>query len=162
MIVSLIAALSSNRVIGIDNQLPWRLPADLRRFKRLTWGHHLVIGRKTFESIGRALPGRRMVVLTRQRDYSRPGIQTASSIEQALALVVGDEEVFVGGGEQVYQVSLPLAQRLYLTRIHRRFTGDAHFPTFRREDWKIVEEHRHEPTPRNPLPYTFQVLERRR
>ena len=161
MIVSLIAALSSNRVIGIKNRLPWRLPADLKRFKKLTWGHHLVIGRKTFESIGRSLPGRRMVVLTRQRDYSRPGILTASSIEEALALAAGDEEVFVGGGEEVYQASLPLAQRLYLTQIHGRFTGDAHFPTFRLEDWRVVEEHQHEPTARNPLPYTFQMLERR-
>ena len=160
MFVSIIAATSTNRVIGLSNAIPWRLPADLKRFKTLTMGHHLLMGRKTFESIGRPLPGRTTVVMTRRRDYSAPGILVAHSLDEALELARGDDEIFVAGGADIYRLALPSAQRLYQTLIHEEFPGDTFFPEFDESTWHLVWSREVEADERNPHRFTFQVYEK--
>ena len=160
MRLSIIAAKSANRVIGRNNDLPWRMPADWKRFKSLTMGHHLIMGRKTFESIGQPLPGRSTVVITHQTGYAPAGVLVAHSIEQALEIAAEDDEVFVAGGAQIYQQLLPRADRLYLTSIHEEFEGDTHFPEFEESDWKLISEDSHEPDEKNPYPYSFLIYER--
>ncbi|HVS00640.1 MAG TPA: dihydrofolate reductase [Thermoanaerobaculia bacterium] len=160
MRLSLIVAMAANRVIGRDNRLPWHLSADLKRFKRLTMGHTLIMGRKTFESIGRPLPGRSTVVVTRRTDYAPPGVQVAHSVREALALTQGDEEVFIAGGAELFRETLPVADRLYLTLIEKEFEGDTFFPDFDPSAWRVVEEERHEPDAEVPYAYTFQTLDR--
>jgi len=161
MRTSLIAAMARNRVIGRDNRVPWRLPADLRRFKQLTMGHILIVGRKTFDSIGcRPLPGRRMVVVTRQEGYAPEGVLVARSIEEALALGRGDDEVFVAGGAEIYRQSLPVADRLQLTLIEEDFPGDVYFPEFDPADWRLVEREDHGPTDDVPFSWSFLVFDR--
>ncbi len=161
MKLSIIAAMSANRVIGSNNDLPWRLPADLKRFKNLTMGHHLIMGRKTFESIGQPLPGRTTIVMTHHTDYAPEGVQVAHSVDQALQMAAGDDEVFVAGGGQIYRQMLPRADRLYLTSIHDEFEGDTDFPEFKESDWQLISEEGHEPDEKNPYTYTFSVYERR-
>ena len=161
MIVSLLVAMSRNGVIGRDNRLPWRLPADLRRFKRLTLGHAIIMGRKTHESIGKPLPGRRTLVLSRDPDYRDEGVTVASSLAEALALCEGEEEVFVVGGESVYREALPLADRLYLTWIDADFEGDVVFPTVDLYSWSLHIAEDHEPDDESPLGYSFRIYERR-
>jgi dihydrofolate reductase len=162
--VSLIAAVARNGTIGIANRLPWRLPADLRRFKALTLGHHLVMGRKTFESVG-ALPGRVTIVVSRRGLGPTPpaGVRVASSVPEALDLArrAGETEAFVAGGAEIYAAALDFADRIYLTRIDRSFAGDATFPEIDAEEWEEVESQRCEPDDRNPHRYTFVRLERR-
>lgn len=158
MKLAAIVAMASNRCIGKDNTLPWRLPADLKRFKQLTMGHTLVMGRKTYESIGRPLPGRTMVVLTRQKDYAPQGVQVAHSLEQALELARGDE-VFIAGGADLYQQTLGHLRRLYLTRIERDYEGDTFFPDVDLSGWRLVEEEHHPATATEP-PFTFLTYER--
>jgi dihydrofolate reductase len=158
MKLAAIVAMASNRCIGKDNTLPWRLPADLKRFKQLTMGHTLVMGRKTYESIGRPLPGRTMVVLTRQRDYAPEGVQVAHSLEQALELARGDE-VFIAGGADLYQQTLERIRRLYLTRIERDYEGDTFFPEVDLSGWKLLAEEHHPATATEP-PFTFLTYER--
>lgn len=128
--ISLIVAHDKNRVIGYENEMPWHLPGDLQYFKEMTMGKPVVMGRKTFESIGRPLPGRRNIVITRNADYTAEGIETAPSLEAALALVRGAEEVMVIGGEQIFTQALPLAQKLYITLIDNEFVGDTYFPDY--------------------------------
>lgn len=127
MPVTLVAAVARNGVIGRDGDLPWHLPEDLRRFKELTMGGTLVMGRKTYESIGRPLPGRRTVVVTRQPDWSQPGVETASSVEEALE-IAGDGDVFVVGGAEIYRRALELVDALELTEIDADYEGDTFFP----------------------------------
>ncbi len=142
--VSLIAAMASNRVIGRDNALPWRtLREDLKHFKTLTMGHHLVMGRKTFDSIGRPLPGRTTVVITRRPDFAPEGVLVARSIPEALRLAAGDPEIFIAGGEQIYRQTLPLSGRIYLTRIEKEFAGDTCFPEFDESEWRLVADQPH-------------------
>lgn len=163
MFVSLIAAVSDNGVIGRDGRLPWHLPADLARFKRLTTGHHMVMGRRTWESIGcRPLPGRPTIVVTRSRTYSADLARVAHSLEEALELAAGDDEVFIAGGEAIYRIGLRLADRIHLTRIHAEFEGDTFFPDFDEREWSLTLEERHEPDAKNAHPYTFLVYERSR
>jgi dihydrofolate reductase len=159
MRVSLIAAVAANRVIGRDNQLPWRLPEDLRRFKRLTMGRTLVMGRKTFDSIGRPLPGRSTVVITRQPGYAPPGVTVAHSVDEALALAQGDE-VFVAGGEEIFRQTIGRADRLYLTWIYAELPGDTRFPDFDEREWRIVEREDHGPEGEVPYAYSFVVYDR--
>lgn len=137
--VSLIVAVGSNGVIGADNTMPWHLPADFAFFKRTTLGHTLVMGRKTFDSIGRPLPGRRTVVVTRQPAWNRPGVKTAHSLEDALEAARRDDpagEVFVAGGSQVYAEAMPLADRLLVTEVDQAPTGDAVFPPIDNRVWR--------------------------
>jgi dihydrofolate reductase len=133
------------------------------RFKRLTTGHHMVMGRQTWESIGcRPLPGRPTIVVTRDRSYNAELARVAHSLEEAIALAAGDDEVFIAGGEAIYRMALPLADRIHLTRIHADFEGDTRFPSFDQGEWSVVFEERHEADEKNPHAYTFQVWERNR
>ena len=160
MKVSLIAAMAKNRTIGLDNALPWHLPADQRYFKAKTMGHSLVMGRRTFESIGeRPLPGRKTIVVSRRRDYAPPGVEVARSLDEALARAEG-EEVFVAGGEEIFREALPRAHRLYLTRIERDFPGDTFFPEFDESAWRLLDRERHEATTEIPFAYSFEIWEK--
>ena len=160
--VSLIVAVSSNGVIGRDGGLPWYLPADLRHFKRTTMGHHLIVGRRTWEEVGKPLPGRSMVVVTRSRRFAPEGAQVARSVEQALDLASGDDEVFIGGGAQIYHLALErdLVDRIYLTRILAEVEGDTFLPEIDLARWELVSEEHHEADERNEFPYSFLVYER--
>ena len=154
-LVSLVAALARNRVIGAGNRLPWHLPEDLRRFKRLTMDAPVVMGRKTHESIGKALPGRRNIVVTRQPDARFAGCEVAGSLDAALALAGDVPEVFVIGGAELYRLALPRADRLYLTLIDADYEGDTFFPGFDPADWRE--------TAREPgAGFAFVTCERRR
>ncbi len=160
MIVSLIAAMAENRVIGRSNGLPWHLPADLKRFKTLTMGHTVILGRKTFESIGRPLPGRRLVVLTRNARYRPAGVEIAPTLEDALRRAAGDAEVFIAGGGDVFGQALPLADRLYLTMVHAPVSGDTRFPELPLDQWRLVDDQRHPADERNAHPLSFRRYER--
>jgi dihydrofolate reductase len=160
--ISLIAALARNRVIGVHNTLPWRLSEDLKRFKTITMGHTLLLGRKTFESIGRPLPGRTSIVLTRQPSYAvPPGVLTAPDLRSALELATGSE-LFVAGGAEIYALALPFADRLLLTRIDADYEGDAYFPRFDPAEWQMVSRES-PPSKQDPEPaWCFETYERRR
>ncbi|MBI4582576.1 MAG: dihydrofolate reductase [Planctomycetes bacterium] len=160
MRVSLIAAMSENRVIGRRNALPWRLPADLKRFKQLTTGHPIIMGRKTWESIGRALPGRESIVISKNPRFQAPGARVVGSLEEALERCAGEEEVFVIGGEAVFRLALPRAERLYLTLVHAEVEGDIFFPADLSRGWRLVQDEPHPAGGRNPHPYSFRVYER--
>ena len=163
MIVSVIAALDDQDGIGIKNQLPWHIPGDLSRFKKLTMGHHLILGRKTYQSIGRPLPGREMIVLTRNPEFKLEGSQVVSSLEEALQMAreAGEKEVFVIGGGEIYELALPLAERMYLTRIHTTSEVDAYFPEFDHENWLKICEQIIPEDQDNPFRYTFTYLIRK-
>lgn len=160
MRLSAIVAMAANRVIGAGNRLPWRLPEDLARFKRLTMGHTLIMGRKTYESIGRPLPGRTFIVVTRQRDFAPPGVKVAHSVDEALALATGDDEVFIAGGAELYAQTMERLQRLYLTRIERDFPGDTSFPEVDLTGWRLIEQEHHPASSPEALPYAFLTYER--
>ena len=154
-----ISALAQNRTIGIDNTLPWRLPEDLRPFKALTLGHHILIGSKTYESIGKPLPGRTTVIITRG-DYAAPaGVKIAHSLQEAIAICGADEEIFFVGGAQLYAQALPLADRLYLTEIQAEVEGDAWFPDYDRAQWREVSRDRRTDEAAG-LEYHFVVYDR--
>jgi len=160
---SLIVAVSSNGVIGRDGDLPWHLPADLKHFKRTTMGHHLIIGRRTWDELGKPLPGRTMVVVTRSRRFAPEGAQVVRSVERALELAAEDDEPFIGGGSQIYRIALArdLVDRIYLTRIHADVEGDTHFPDFDLDKWEPVSEEHHEADEKNEFDYSFLVYERK-
>ncbi|MDS4030587.1 MAG: type 3 dihydrofolate reductase [Candidatus Contendobacter sp.] len=158
--LALIAALARNRVIGRDNRLPWRLPADLRFFKRTTTGKPLLMGRRTWESIGRPLPGRRMIVLSRDLDYQAPGCMVARSLDEAVELADAAPEIMVIGGAALYRQTLPLADRLYLTRVEADVPGDVWFPEWNEEDWRLAWEELHPADRDHAWPYRFQRWER--
>jgi dihydrofolate reductase len=162
MTLSIIAAVSTNGVIGRGNELPWRLSADLKRFKALTMGHHLIMGRKTYASIGRPLPGRTMVVVTRG-GFAADGVATASSLEDAIsrATAAGDAEPFIGGGAEIYAQSIHRADRMYITRVHAEIEGDAFFPDFDDvAEWNLVDAEHWEADEKNEHPYSFLTYER--
>ena len=162
--LSILAAVARNGVIGRDNALPWHLPGDLKRFKALTLGHPVVMGRKTFESIlaanGKPLPGRENIVVTRARDYAAAGCRVVHSLEAALACADG-AEAFVIGGAEIYVLALPLAERLYLTEIDADFEGDARFPRYDRGDWVEVAREAG-PSAAGGVRYDFALYERRK
>jgi dihydrofolate reductase len=160
MKLSAIVAMASNRVIGANNQLPWRLPADLARFKRLTMGHAIVMGRKTYESIGRPLPGRTMIVVTRQHGYAPEGVKVAHSVDEALALAPSDDEVFIIGGAELFAQTMDRLHRLYLTLIEREIAGDTFFPEVDLSSWKLIEQVDHPASTPDALPYAFLTYER--
>ncbi|MDA2937495.1 dihydrofolate reductase [Acidobacteria bacterium AH-259-A15] len=161
MRLSIIAAVSANQVIGRNNTIPWRLPADLKRFKSLTMGHHLLMGRKTFESIGRPLPGRTTVVITHRNDYAPKGVLVAHSLNEAVKMASGDDEVFIAGGAQIYRQTLARATRLYLTLIHEEFEGDTYFPEINESDWLLSSKDAREPDEENPYRYSFLVYDKK-
>ena len=162
MKLSIVVAMSVNRVIGRDNALPWKLPADLKHFRELTLGHHLLMGRKTFESIGRPLPGRTTVVITRQDGYAREGILVVSSVDEAVELAskAGEPEAFIAGGAEIYQQTLQRADRLYLTLVHRSFQGDTLFPEFDKSAWQEVSRKDLEPDEENSCAMSFLTYEK--
>ncbi len=140
MLVSLIAAVAANRVIGSRGRLPWKLPDDLARFKRLTMGHPVVMGRKTWESLGKPLAGRRNIVLSRDPAARFPGCETAHSREEVLSLGGSEAELFIIGGAAIFEQFLPIARRMYLTHVEGDWQGDAYFPEVPWEDWRILSE----------------------
>lgn len=160
MTLSLIVAVSENGVIGRSGDLPWHLSADLRRFKQLTMGHTLVMGRKTYESIGRPLPGRSSVVITRNTAYHAQGCRTVSSLDAALQVAGDDSELFVIGGQQIYRLALPYADRLYWTQVHAEIEGDTFFPEVDWDAWEIIENERHPADAKNEFAFSFQVYQR--
>lgn len=158
--VSVIAALARNRVIGIENRLPWRLPEDLAHFKALTLNHPILMGRKTFESLGRPLPGRTNIVITRNVDYRRDGCLVADSIPAAIALCEDADEVFFIGGAELYAQVIPLADRLYLTEVDIDAQGDAWFPDYARSAFREVSREPHTGVKGDALRFDFVVYER--
>ncbi|MDX1630679.1 MAG: dihydrofolate reductase [Thermoanaerobaculia bacterium] len=163
MRISVIAAVADNGIIGRDGDLPWHLPADLRRFKSLTMGHHLLVGRKTWESIGRPLPGRRILVLTRTLTDLPEGVRAVSSLERALteAREAGETELFVAGGATVYEALLPRSDRLYLTRVETSIPGDVSFPSWDRSQWTLRSAERLPGDDSRPAPLRFETWERK-
>ena len=161
MIISIIAGMDKNRLIGQGNRLPWRLPADMKHFRRHTLGKTVLMGRKTFESIGKPLPKRTNIVLTNDHDYQAKGCLVAHSIEEALGTVSGCEEIMIIGGTSIYELFLPRADRLYLTYIHDCFEGDVYFPPFDIADWHEVKRVDCQSDEKNPHPYSFIFLHRR-
>ena len=160
IVLSLLVAADEGNVIGKANQLPWHLPSDLKYFKNLTWGLPIVMGRKTYESIGKPLPGRTNIVITRNKDYAAEGIVVVHTIEEALAVAQqkGVKEIFVIGGAEIFNSVFDKANRIYLTRIHHRFEGDVFFPNLT-DDWQLVKKHKQEKDEKNAYAHTFQVWE---
>ena len=160
MTVSIIVAMAENGVIGRDMDLPWHISADLKRFKALTMGHHIVMGRKTFESIGRLLPGRTTVIVTRQPDYQVDGAVIVNSLGAAQAAATDDSELFIIGGGQIYEIALPLADRLHVTRVHTEVDGDTSFPAIDWDQWELVSAERHGSDEKNDHDFTFESYQR--
>ena len=162
MIVSLLVAADENNVIGKNNSLPWHLPNDLKYFKNQTWGMPILMGRKTFESIGKPLPGRKSIVITRNREWQQNKITVVHSIEEAIrkAEELDVKEIFVIGGAQIFESAFPLAGRIYLTRIHHRFEGDVHFPNIPLQEWKMIRERLCTADEKNAFDHSFQVWEK--
>jgi dihydrofolate reductase len=160
MRLSFIVAMSRGGVIGRAEKLPWRLSSDLKRFKALTMGHHLIMGRKTFASLGRALPGRTSVVVTRQAAYHAPGVLRAPSVEEAIHTVSGDDEAFIIGGGEIFQQALPLASRMYATWVEANVEGDTFFPEIDWSQWREISSERHFADAKNEYDTTFCVYDR--
>lgn len=158
--LTLIAAVARNGVIGRDGGIPWRIPGDLPRFKRITMGHPVIMGRRTWESLGRPLPGRRNLVISRAPDLALPGAEVYPSLRAALDACAGSAEVFVIGGTDAYREALPLAQRLLLTEIDADIEGDAYFPPFDRSHWREVAREEHPARADNPLAFAYVDYER--
>ncbi|PSL46676.1 dihydrofolate reductase [Chitinophaga niastensis] len=162
MLVSIIVAASENNVIGINNMLPWRLSTDLKYFKSTTLGKPIVMGRKTFESLGKPLPGRPNIVITRQADYQPEGVYVVGSIKEGIekAKTFEGEELFITGGSQIFEQAWPLIERIYLTRVYAVVPGDAFFPQIDGSEFELVSDERHEADEKNEHPFSFQVWER--
>ncbi|MDD2722967.1 MAG: dihydrofolate reductase [Methylovulum sp.] len=159
MKISLIVALSSNRVIGLDNKMPWHLSADLKKFKQITMGYPIIMGRKTFESIGKALPGRSNIIISRNTDYQQGGCLVFGSLDAALRHACTESaRVFVIGGASLYEALLPLADELYLTEIQQEFAGDTFFPEVRAEEWREVAREDIADDPQVTFSYSFLKL----
>lgn len=158
--LSTIVAASENNVIGKDNQLLWHLPDDLKHFKRTTKGHHVIAGRKTFESQGKPLPHRTNIIVTRNSDYRAEGCIVVNSLDRALELAQADDEPFIIGGEQIYRMALPLVERIYLTRVHAEFEGDTFFPELDMDQWKEISREYYSKDERNEYPFSIIILDR--
>ena len=161
MKLSLIAAVSRNNVIGKNNKMPWHLPADLQFFKTTTLGKPIIMGRKTWESLGRILPGRRHIVVTRNKDYTAEGVEIIHSTDAALKQASNVDEAVIIGGAHLYEEMLPLTDRLYLTEIDAEFEGDTFFPEWNKEEWEVVSSETHPADEKNSFPYRFVVYDRR-
>ncbi|MGV8933763.1 MAG: dihydrofolate reductase [Gallionellaceae bacterium] len=153
--ISILVAMASNRTIGINNTLPWRCPEDLKHFKSLTMGHHMIMGRKTFDSIGKVLPGRTTVVVTRNTKLRIEGCLIAHSLQQAIDICAGDREVFIVGGAELYIQALPLADTLYITEIQQEVQGDAYFPALRNGQWQEISRDKHSQLQPQALQFHF-------
>ena len=164
MIISLLVAMDERRGIGKDNRLPWRLSSDLKRFRELTMGHHILVGRKTFESIGKPLPGREMIVITRNEDFKTAGCLVVHSLEAGIQIARDrrEGELFICGGAEIYAETLGLADRIYLTQVQTVVDADTFFPELSSDDWIVEEIARHEADEKNQYAFTFKVLTRRK
>ena len=154
--ITIIAALARNRAIGLDGRMPWHLPAELQHFKRVTMGKPMVMGRKTWESLGRPLPGRQNIVVTRQAGYRAEGVDVVNTLEQAIEVADGAEIMLIGGGE-LYRQGLPLATRLVLTLVHCEPKADTWFPEWDAAEWREVDRQRFEPDEANP--FSYEIVE---
>ncbi|MDR0658336.1 MAG: dihydrofolate reductase [Mediterranea sp.] len=161
MIVSIIVAAAENNVIGGNNQLLWRLPNDLKRFKSITTGHTVIMGRKTYDSMGRALPNRRNIIISRDAGLKIEGCETANSLESALQSAADEKEVFVIGGEQIYKQAWDKADRLYLTRVHTEKEGDTFIPEIRADQWTEESRDSHPADEKHPYAYSFIAYKRK-
>jgi dihydrofolate reductase len=159
-VLSLVVAMAENGVIGNSNRLPWHLPADLKHFKSVTMGKPMLMGRKTFESIGKALPGRRSLVMTRGKPIEAAGVETVASLEAAFAAAQDADELMVIGGAEIFRLCLPRAQRIYLTRVHAPIAGDTRFPAIDWNEWRRVQRTAQAADDRNAYAMTFVTLER--
>lgn len=158
--ISIVVAMAKNRVIGRDNGIPWHLPNELQQFKRITMGHHMIMGRRTWESIRRLLPGRTTVIVTRQLDYTVPGAIVVPSLEAAIAACGDDPDIFVIGGAQLYQAALPVTDRIYLTVVDAEVDGDTRMPEFDISRWRETESQSFPADERHAHPYRVSLLER--
>jgi len=158
--ITIVVAISENNAIGKDNQLLWHLPADLKHFKNKTTGKTIIMGRKTYDSIGKPLPNRRNIVITRQQGLQFAGIEVVNSLHEGLALCKDENEVFIIGGAEIYKQALPLVDKIELTRVHQEFEADAFFPELDQETWKETWKEDHLPDEKNKFAYTFATLER--
>lgn len=156
----IVVAVAENNVIGDNNQLIWHLPADLQFFKKITMGKPIVMGRKTFDSIGRALPGRRNIVITRDKNFFKSGIETFHSVEQVVDTLGDQQEVMIIGGSEIYRQFLPFVSRLFLTRVHERFSGDTFFPELNSAEWKLVSSESHSKDEKNLHDFSFECYDR--
>ncbi|MFS1511474.1 dihydrofolate reductase [Chengkuizengella sp. SCS-71B] len=160
MKISLIVAMGKNRVIGRENDIPWRLPRDWQYVKDITLGHPIILGRKNFESIGKALSKRRNIVLTRDRKLSYGGCEMAHSVQDVLDLCKDESEIFIFGGEEIYKLFLPKVEKMYITKIHEEFEGDTFFPEVNLNEWEEVSFKKGITDNKNPYQYDFHVYER--
>lgn len=160
--ISIAVATGENLAIGKNNQLLWHMPADLKFFKQTTSGHTVIMGRKTFDSVGKPLPNRRNIVITRDADLKIEGAEVVNSLDEALAITQTEEKpVFIVGGAEIYRQALPKTDRLYLTTIHHNFDADTFFPDFDRSEWTVISSDPHKADEKNKYDYTFEVLERK-
>jgi len=161
--ISIIVAIAENRAIGKDNKLLWHVSEDLKRFKKLTTGHTLIMGRKTFESLQKFLAGRRIIVLTRDREFNPGNAETAHSLDQAVSLTEGEQEIFIAGGAEIYALALSrgIVDTVYLTVIHQDFDGDTWFPEFPDEEWELQSREDHNAGEKNPFDFSFLRYERK-
>ncbi len=160
MIVSIVVAIAQNHAIGKNNQLLWHLPKDLKHFKEITSGHTIIMGRKTYDSVGKPLPNRRNIVVTRQ-DITIDGCEVVNSLQDALKLAEGVDEVFIVGGAEIYKQAMPLTDRIYLTIVHENFEGDAYFPEIKEDIWKETAREDYQADEKHAFAYSFITLERR-
>jgi len=159
MIVSAVVAIAENHAIGKNNQLLWHLPNDLKHFRLITTGHTVIMGRKTYESVGKPLPNRRNIIITRQQ-IEIAGCEVVSSIEEALALCAAEQEVFIVGGAEIYKLAMPLTDRIYLTIVHQSFEADAFFPEISKTEWTEAQQEDYAADEKNTIPYSFITLNR--
>jgi dihydrofolate reductase len=159
--ISIAVAIGENYAIGKNNQLLWHMPADLKFFKQTTSGHTVIMGRKTFDSVGKPLPNRKNVVITRDTELKIEGVEVVNSLDEALAITQAEEKpVFIVGGAEIYRQALPKTDKLYLTTIHHNFDADTFFPSINRSEWKVISTETHKADEKNKYDYTFEVLER--
>lgn len=161
MIISAVVVVDQNSGIGKNNQLLVHFPADLKRFKNITTGHSIIMGRKTFDSMGKALPNRRNIVITRQADLDLPGAEITNSLDEALALCENEEEVFVIGGAEIFKQALPKLDRIYLTRINKSFDADTFFPKISCDEWEETQKEDFAPDEKTPFAYSFITYKKR-
>src|SRR5690606_22249649 len=155
--ISIIVAAAENNAIGYKNKLLWHMPADLKYFKKTTMGHTVIMGRKTYESVGKPLPGRRNIIITRQKDYTAPGTQIVHSLKQDIALCDRQEESFIVGGAEIYAEALGYTDRIYMTLIYAEFQADTFFPPVDQKLWHLVSESYHDADASNPYDYNFMI-----
>jgi dihydrofolate reductase len=160
MKIYIVVAIATNHAIGKNNELLWRLPKDLKHFKEITSGHTVIMGRKTFDSIGKPLPNRRNIVITRQ-DIKLEGCEVVNSLNAALALRADNEDLYIVGGAEIYRQAMDITDCIYLTIVHQAFEADTFFPEISPAQWQEIEREDHQPDEKNPLPFSFVTLKRR-